>query len=82
LCGGRLRVYVVELEGEVCEVFVFVGNGVCNVVDILSERGFICLESENKGEKVMSKVVNGNVIDYVSELSVVIAQEMKKWGEC
>jgi hypothetical protein len=82
LCGGRLRVDVVELGDEMYEVFVFVGNGLYDVVDVLEREGFVYLVSEGRGVKVMSKVVNGDVIDYVSELSVIIAKEMKKWREC
>jgi hypothetical protein len=82
LCGGRLRVDVVELGDEVYEVFSFVRGGTYDVLDVLKREGFICLESENKREKVLSKVVEGNVIDYLSRLSVMVAKEMKKWREC
>jgi hypothetical protein len=81
LCGGRLKVDVVELGSGLYEVFVFVKDGICDVVDILEKEGFVCLLSESKGEKVMSKVVDGNVIDYIAVLSVAVAKEMKKWGE-
>lgn len=80
LCGGRLRIDVVELGDEVYEVFVFVGGGTYGVVDVLGREGFVCLVSEGMGEKVMSRVVEGNVIDYVTELSVKVAKEMRKWS--
>jgi len=80
LCGGRLRVNVVELGDQMYEVFVFVGGGNYGVVDVLETEGFVCLVSECKREKVMSRVVEGNVIDYVTELSVKIAKEMRKWS--
>jgi hypothetical protein len=78
LCGGRLKVDVVELGNGLYEVFVFVRDGICDVIDILEKEGFVCLLSEGKGEKVMSKVVDGDVIDYVAMLSVAVAKEMKK----
>jgi hypothetical protein len=79
LCGGRLKVDVVELGDGEWEVFAFVKNGVYDVVRILERENFVCLESEGTGEKVMSKVVSGNVIDYLTELSVKVVTEMKKW---
>jgi hypothetical protein len=81
-CGGRLRVDVVELGDEVYEVFSFVKGGTYDILDVLKKEGFICLKSENKEEKVLSKVVEGNVIDYLTMLSVMVAKEMKKWREC
>jgi hypothetical protein len=72
----------VELGDEVYEVFGFVKDGTYDVLDVLKKEGFICLESENKEEKVLSKVVEGNVIDYLTRLSVMVAKEMKKWREC
>jgi hypothetical protein len=80
LCGGRLKVEVVELGDGVCEVFVFVGNGTYSVVDILKTEGFVCIECENNKEKVMSKVVKGNVVDYLTKISVKVAKEMQKWS--
>jgi len=79
LCGGRLKVEVVELGEDRWEVFVFVGNGVCDVDKILKEEGFIQLMSEGRRGKVMSKVVIGDVIDWLSQLSVKVAKEMSKW---
>jgi hypothetical protein len=81
LCGGRLKVEVVELGDRVCEVFVFVGNGTYSVVDILKTEGFVCIECENNKEKVMSKVVNDDVIEYITQVSVTISKEMKKWRD-
>jgi len=80
LCGGRLKVEVVELGQGKWEVFVFVKSGVCDVVDVLKREGFVCLADEGGGERVMSKVVDGNVIDYVTKVSVVVAERMKKWS--
>jgi len=79
LCGGRLRVDVVELGSGRYEVFVFVGGGVCSVFDVLRDEGFDLIFSEDGVTRVMSKVVSGNVIDYLTELSVKVATEMKKW---
>jgi hypothetical protein len=82
LCGGRLKVEVVEMGDEKWEVFVFVRGGVNGVLDILRKEGFVQLFAGDviKSEKVMSKVVEGNVIDYCTELSVKVAEEMKKWS--
>lgn len=79
LCGGRLKVEAVELGEDRWEVFVFVGNGVCDVDKILKDEGFIQLMSEGRRRKVMSKVVRGNVVDWLSQLSVKVAKEMRKW---
>jgi hypothetical protein len=82
LCGGRLNVVVAEIGDEKWEVFVFMRGGVNNVSDILRREGFVQLfvGDINKSEKVMSKVVEGNVIDYCIQLSVKVAEEMKKWN--
>lgn len=80
LCGGRLKVEVVELGDEMYEVFVFAGNGVYDVDRILKDEGFIPLTSEDGREKVMSKVVKGDVVDYVSQISLKVAKEIRKWS--
>jgi hypothetical protein len=82
LCGGRLKVEVAEVGDGKWEVFVFVRGGVNGVLDILRRDGFIQLFSGDisKSEKVMSRVVEGNVIDYCTELSVKVAEEMKRWS--
>ena len=79
LCGGRLKVEVVELGDEVYEVFVFVGNGICSVDRIFKEEGFVYLMSADRREKVMSKVVEGDVVDYVSQVSLKVVKEIRKW---
>jgi len=80
LCGGRLKVEVVEVGDEEWEVFIFLGNGIYSVDRILKEEGFIELASGDGRERVMSKVVRGDVVDYVSGISVEVAKEMRKWG--
>ncbi len=80
LCGGRLKVEVVKVGDEEWEVFVFLRNGIYSVDRILKEEGFIELASGDGRERVMSKVVKGDVVDYLSLLSVEVAKEMRKWG--
>jgi hypothetical protein len=80
LCGGRLKVEVVEVGDKKWEVFMFMGNGVYDVDKILKDEGFVLLMSEGGRGKVMSKVVKGDVIDYVSQISLKVAKEMRKWS--
>jgi len=80
LCGGRLKVVVTELGNGYWEVFAFVENGVYDVDKILEDEGFVSLLCEDKRRKVMNKVVNGNVLDYVSQVSVKVSREMSKWS--
>ena len=80
LCGGRLKVLVAELGDGDWEVFAFIENGVYDVDKILEDEGFVLLMTEDKRSKVMSKVVNGNVLDYVSQVSVKVSREMSKWS--
>jgi hypothetical protein len=79
LCGGRLKVQVAELGDGKWEVFVFVGNGSYGVDRVLKKEGFVQLMCEDGKEKVMSKVVIGNVVDYLTKISVEVTKEMKKW---
>jgi len=80
LCGGRLKVVIVELGDGYWEIFAFVENGVYDADKILEDEGFVLLMTEDKRSKVMSKVVNGNVLDYVSQVSVKVSREMSKWS--
>jgi hypothetical protein len=50
------------------------------VADWIVSLNDLYLADEGRGEKVMSKVVDSNVVDYVSKISVMVAEEIRKWS--